>query len=240
MPSVIERITKNAGGRKLVLYIGGANGALYTRYRGDGWHVVRASFDAALKPDIDLNKVSLGSLPRGSMDAVWCADTLEYMPREKAIVLIKTSHALVKTGGEWGCCMPDMESLSAYIAAKRGVEPLITMPDGRNKSAIELAFGYPQAPHLQGFTPDSVAQLLTECGIQSASVTSRALYLWVGGVVGDTSAEGKRIRIRRSAQSVAPPAPPPLAKQMHPGQFFANRLPDELDLPPKRYDGIAD
>lgn len=221
---------------KTVLYIGGRNGALYTRYRSAAWHVVRASFDVTLHPEIDLNTTCLGDFDAASLDAVWIADMLEHLPREKALGIMKASHALVKAGGEWGVCMPDMESLAGYIAAKRGSEPLITMPDGIKRSALTLAFGADAAPHLQGFTPDTVAQMLLECGIGNASITARALYLWVGGVVGGTTKDRRNIRIRRSAQAATPPAPPPVAKQPHPGQFYAGILPDELDIAPKQWD----
>jgi len=144
--------------------------------------------------------------------------------------LIQASHRLVKPGGEWGACVPDMESLAGYIASKRGLESLITFPDGSKRSALDLAFGNASAPHMQGFTPDNLSQLLMAAGIGNATITARALYLWVGSVIGDTPADGRKIRIRRSAQAATPPAPPPLAKQPHPGQFYQGILPDELDI----------
>ncbi len=227
MPSVLDRCISEAAGRKLVLHMGGEASALYVRYRSKEWYVVRASFDAALLPDMDLNTTCLGDLPNASFDAIWCSDMIEHLPREKAVNLIAASYPLVKPGGEWGLAVPDMETLGGYIANRRGNEPLMQMPGGRKKTALDFISGA-----VQVFTPDSLAQLLMDGGIQHASITARALFLWVGSVM-DDKAEGRKIRIRRSAQAATPPAPPPLAKQPHPGQFSARMLPDELDIPPK-------
>lgn len=238
MASVHDAWRTSAAGRKLVLHVGGAHSALYVRYRSKDWYVVRASFDTSLAPDIDLNTVRLGDLPVATFDALWCSDMLEYRSRENALAWMQASYPLVKPGGEWGFAVPDMEALGTYIAARRGAEPLLNMPDGSKKTAMELAFGTDATPHLQGFTPDTLAQLLFTAGIGNASVTARALYIWVGSVVAAKDAGGARkIRIRRSAQAATPPAPPPIAKQPHPGQFSARMLPDELDIAPKRYDG---
>lgn len=231
MLSAYDTWIKEAAGRKLVLHIGGADSALYVRYRSKEWYVVRASFDASLKPDIDLNTNCLGDLPKASFDAVWCSDTIEHLPRDKAIGLMQATYPLVKNGGEWSLSVPDMETLGGYIANRRGNDPLMQMPDGRKKTALDLARG------VQVFTPDTLAQLLVDAGIEQASITARALFLWVGSVI-DVTAQGRKIRIRRSTQAATPPAPPPLAKQPHPGQFSPRILPDELDIPAKIISGF--
>lgn len=227
MPSVLDRFVHDAAGRKLVLHIGGADSALYVRYRSKEWYAVRASFDTAIAPDIDLNTTCLGDLPHASFDAVWCSDMIEHLPRDKAVNVIAASYPLVKAGGEWSLAVPDMETLGGYVAARRGNDPLMQMPDGRKKTALDFISGATQA-----FTPDSLAQLLMDGGIHHASITARALFLWVGSVIGDQT-EGRKIRIRRSAQAATPPALPPLAKQPHPGQFGPRMLSDELDIPAK-------
>src|SRR5580704_12376442 len=112
---------KQAGPRRRVFVNAGSGSTkkshLPRAFRG--WDQIRVDIDPGLKPDLVASIADLSAIANASIDAVWCSHCVEHLfPHQVPLALAEFRRVLREDG--FACIIvPDLQSISHWIAADR-------------------------------------------------------------------------------------------------------------------------
>lgn len=159
---------------------------LYASFRHPGWREVRLDINPAVKPDIVASMTDMGSVPDGSMDAVWSSHNLEHLYAHEVPVALAEFVRVLKADGFLLITMPDVQKVAEMVAQSGDLTaPLYESPAGPI-SALDVLYGFGKRiaegntfmAHRTGFTAKSLASAFRDAGFGSGQVWRRNFDLW--------------------------------------------------------------
>lgn len=237
-----------AKGRKILLHIGcGAPSPekVHHTFRGDDWFELRLDIDAKVKPHIVADMTDLSMIPDHSVHAVWSSHNIEHLYPHVVPVALKEINRVIAWGGHFLVTLPDIQTVANFVAHGDLEDPIYDSPAGPI-SPIDILYGFRASmargnlfmAHRTAFTAKTLAFHLREAGFSNIVVKREWVDLWAVGYnypIGDPK-RVENISIQTGEMRNGTPVPPPaisVNRTPHPGNLGANRLTDELDIPPK-------
>ncbi len=247
-----EQIAAQAGERKIVLQLGcripQAN-RLHQVFKGDNWFEIRLDKNPLAQPHIlsDMNDLSL--IPNESVDAVYTTHNLDSLKTTEIPALFEEIRRILKWGGQFVMAVPDMQTICNYVAHNQLLEPIYDSTAGP-VAPIDMIYGF--RPKLEngtanvrqtGFTAKSLATYFREASYSNIVVGRKWIEIWATAYKYKEGDERRKdvveMRATDEVRDQDMPKPLPLNRVPHPGQFAANMLSDELDIPPKYWKPIG-
>ncbi len=175
---------------KTVLHVGcgpDIPGALHAEFRSAEWKEIRLDVDAAVEPDVVASMTEMPQIGDESIDAVWSSHNLEHLYAHEVPLALAEFHRVLKPGGFVLLIVPDLQQVARRVAEGKLEETLFVSPAGPI-TAIDMIYGFRprlaeghvHMAHKTGFTPQSLADKLTEAGFGELSfkADTAALALW--------------------------------------------------------------
>lgn len=176
-------------GKKLLLHIGcgvASKEKLPKVFQGDEWQEVRLDIDPEVKPDIVASMTDMKKeVADNSVDAVFSSHNLEHLYPHLVPVALKEFNRVIKPEGVVVITMPDLQSISAYIAEGMLEEPLYGSAAG-GIAPIDVVYGWRSAigngntfmAHRGGVSAKSLAQHLGNAGFSNIVIRRQWIDLW--------------------------------------------------------------
>ena len=156
-------------------------------FNTDAWAEIRLDIDPSVAPDITGALTDMSAVQTGSMDALYSSHSIEHLyPFEIPAALDEFLRVLKPDGFAVITC-PDLQSISALVAADRLTEPAymsaagpITPLDMLYGHLASLAQGNLYMAHRSGFTQKLLHGSLQRAGFRSVASQARpeAFALW--------------------------------------------------------------
>lgn len=151
------------------------------------WDVVVLDIDPRGKPDIVLDARRLDTLPARNFDAVYCSHNLEHYYLHDARKVVAGFRHVIKDDGFLCVRVPDVEAvMRTMVENKLDIDAVLYHAAAGPITARDVIYGYqPEIEqsgndfyaHKNGFTRDSLVQLLQSGGFQWVVSTRNNLEL---------------------------------------------------------------
>lgn len=161
---------------------------LHAAFRNDEeWQEIRLDIDEKVKPDIVCSTVDMsGSVPSGSVDAVWSSHTVEHLYDHEVAAAFGEFLRVLNPDGFLLLRCPDLEA-AAESMLRHGIEHAAYESPAGPITPLDMLFGFRPAvaagnqfmAHRTGFTDERMGRMLLEAGF--AEVRTRrdgAFDLW--------------------------------------------------------------
>lgn len=176
--------------KKTVLHVGCGPkdpAALHAEFRTAEWREIRLDVDPAVEPDVVASMTAMLQIADESVDAVWSCHNLEHLYTHEVPLALAEFYRVLKPGGFALLIMPDLQQIAQHVAEGNLEGTLYVSPAGPI-TALDMIFGYrprlaeghAAMAHKTGFTPDTLAQKLTDAGFtdQKLQADPAAMSLW--------------------------------------------------------------
>ena len=169
-----EHLFNRLSGESIVLHVGSGRldpGLLAPMFRQSPWRQVRVDIDPAVQPNIVASITNMPSVPDGSCDAVFSANTLEHLyPHEVPLALAEFRRVLAPNGFVM-LGVPNARLIAQAIVEDRMDEVLYVSAAGP-VTPLDMLFGFRPAlrsgnlwmAHHTAFTSKSFHQALESSG----------------------------------------------------------------------------
>lgn len=216
--------------RKRVLHVGCgvANPQkLHASFRGADWEEVRMDIDPAVKPDIVSDMTDMSVVADASVEAVWSSHNVEHLFAHQVPVALAEFYRVIKFGGFALITLPDIQAVAEHIARGNLEQPLYQSPGGPI-SALDITYGFGAAiargnvfmAHKTAFTAQTLGNKLHQAGFVNVQVKRELFDLWA------------------VAYKLPENHPNANSKIVIHDPKRTNGLPDELDVPPVRWNPL--
>lgn len=158
-------------------------------FRGAEWEEIRLDIDAKVNPDIVSSMTDMPMVETGSMDALFSSHNVEHLYRHQVPGALKEFFRVIKPGGQVMITLPDVQTVSAYIAEGVLDDSLYDSPAGPI-APVDILYGWTASiaqgnhfmAHKTGFTAKTLAQHLLAAGFSNITVRRQWLDLWAVGL----------------------------------------------------------
>jgi len=149
----------------------GTQGVPVERFPRPEWRELRLDADPGVTPDVvgDIRQIPLDE---GTVNAVWCAHTLEHLIERDALVALYQFRRVLVPGGALVLRVPDLKAAAREIVEGRLVETLYESQAGPVRP-LDMVFGFqPYVPdhplyaHRSGYTGESLSDMLGFVGFE--------------------------------------------------------------------------
>lgn len=157
-------------------------------FRGREWKEIRLDIDPQVNPDIVSSMTDMPMVETGSMDALFSSHNVEHLYRHQVPGALKEFFRVIKPGGQVMITLPDVQTVSAYIAEGVLDDPLYDSPAGP-VTPVDILYGWTASiaqgnhfmAHKTGFTAKTLAQHLLSAGFSNITVSRKWVDLWAVG-----------------------------------------------------------
>lgn len=153
------------------------------------WREIRQDIDPGVHPDLGGSMTNLSALSDESVDAVYSSHNLEHLYPHEAPKALREFFRVLKPDGFLIATCPDIQSVCALVAKGHLLEPVYFTPAHHDPiSPLDILYGWRKAlcnghyymAHKNGFTQQSLVELLKDCGFVKVAAQRRekafALY----------------------------------------------------------------
>jgi predicted SAM-dependent methyltransferase len=158
----------------------GASGAERLPGLFASWRHVRVDVDPLARPDIVADITDLAPLGDNFADALWTAHCVEHLYRHQVVNALTEFRRVLKNDGFVVITVPDVQTISRYIAEDRITETIYESPAGPI-SAHDMLFGHGKSvaeghlhmAHKTAFTPSYMIECMQAAGFADIVVRRR-------------------------------------------------------------------
>jgi SAM-dependent methyltransferase len=161
---------------------------LHAAFRNDDeWQEIRLDIDEKVKPDIVCSTVDMsGSVPSGSVDAIWSSHTIEHLYDHEAAAAFAEFRRVLSPGGFLLLRCPDLAAVVECML-RDGIEHAAYESPAGPITPLDMLFGYRPAvaagnhfmAHRTGFTDERMGRMLLEAGFAEVRTKRDGAYdLW--------------------------------------------------------------
>ncbi|NEX17192.1 MAG: SAM-dependent methyltransferase [Halochromatium sp.] len=144
------------------------------------WEEIRLDIDPAVKPDIVGSMTDMQAVPAASMDALFSSHNIEHLYAHEVPIALAEFLRVLKADGFAVITCPDLQSVSALIAADKLTEPAYQSPAGPIMP-LDILYGHrPQLAagnlymaHKCGFTERVLVATLQQAGFKTVASLGR-------------------------------------------------------------------
>lgn len=153
------------------------------------WQEIRQDIDPGTHPDLGGSMTDLSALSDESVDAVYSSHNLEHLYPHETPKALREFFRVLKPEGFLVITCPDIQSVCALVAKGQLLEPVYSTPVNHHPiSPLDILYGWREAlrhgqyhmAHKNGFTRQSLVELLKDCGFVKVAAQRRenvfALY----------------------------------------------------------------
>jgi SAM-dependent methyltransferase len=174
---------------KRVLNVGGNSKAIALPPIYAGWEHVLLDIDPAGKPDIVCDARNMYDLPGASFDAIYCSHNLEHYFLHDAVDVILGFLHVLRDDGFIEVRVPDIGELMRLVAHNNwDISDTVYVSMAGPITVRDMLYGFQKQieqsgndffAHKNGFTRQSLTELLTECGFKHCFVRSADIEIAV-------------------------------------------------------------
>lgn len=146
-----------------------------------GWKQIRVDVDPAVKPDLVASIDDLRAIPERTVDAIWCAHCVEHLFAHQVPLALAEFRRVLREDGFACIIVPDLQSISHWIAADRLHETIyesnagpVTAHDMIWGFGPAIAHGNIEMAHRCGFTPTLFLENLKQAGFSEIVLRRRS------------------------------------------------------------------
>jgi SAM-dependent methyltransferase len=179
----------NAAAAKRVLNVGGNSKAIPLPPIYAGWEHVLLDIDPAGKPDIVCDARNMYDLPGASFDAIYCSHNLEHYFLHDAVDVVLGFLHVLRDDGFIEIRVPDVGELMRLVAQNNwDISDTVYVSMLGPISVRDMLYGFQKQieqsgndffAHKNGFTRESLTELLTECGFKHCFVSTADIEIVV-------------------------------------------------------------
>jgi SAM-dependent methyltransferase len=110
-------------------------------FAGPDWRELRLDIDASVAPDIVGSMTDMAGVATGAVDAVFSSHNIEHLHAHEVPLALAEFRRVLRPDGFLVITCPDLQSVAAFVAQDRLLEPLCNSPAG-GISALDILYGH--------------------------------------------------------------------------------------------------
>lgn len=198
-----------------VLHVGCGHPAphrLHASFRADSdWEEIRVDVDPKVRPNIVCSTVDMsGSVPNGSVDAVWSSHTIEHLHDHEVPRAFAEFRRVINKRGLLLLRCPDLKAVATCLLTQ-GLERVAYQSPAGPITALDMLYGHRRSisdgnsymAHHTGFTDERIGRLLLEAGFAEIRTMTEQFDLWAVAFADDADVGDNLARLARSGLDFA-------------------------------------